>query len=91
MLETWEIYRMMNDVEDVEDDTLEGDQGLLDSDKSSTTGAPANYITKSVNVELTAGRFVRFISPSGEETIVLAGRANRFRKQHKVDGQWTVL
>ena len=79
---------MINEVEDVEDDTP--DEGLLESTKSSTV-APSSYITKGVHVELAAGRFVRFISPDGVETIVLAGRANRFRKQNKVNGKWKVL
>jgi len=79
---------MINEVEDVEEDTP--DEGLLDSTKSNTA-APTSYITKSVNVELAAGRFVRFISPDGVETIVLAGRADRFRKVNKVNGKWKVL
>ena len=78
---------MINEVEDVEDDTP--DEGLLDSTKSSTV-APSSYITKGVHVELAAGRFVRFVSPDGVETIVLAGRANRFRKAKGVDRSWTV-
>jgi hypothetical protein len=76
---------MNNEVEEVEDE----EPSLLESNKDN--GSPANYITKSVNVELAAGRYIRFISPSGEETIVLKGRADRFRKQNKVDGSWTVL
>ena len=93
MLEISEIYRMMNEVEDVaEDEVSEGAQDLLDSSKSSVpASAPTSYITKSVNVELAAGRYIKFISPDGEETVVLAGRANRFRKAKKVDSLWTVI
>ena len=75
---------MTNEIDEVED------EGLLESNKSNPTGAPANYITKSVNVEIAAGRYIRFISPEGVETVVLKGRADRFRKQNKVDGSWTV-
>jgi hypothetical protein len=76
----------MNKDIDIEE---EGGPSLLEPNKDN--GAPANYITKSVNVELAAGRYIRFISPEGEETIVLKGRSDRFRKQNKVDSRWTVL
>ena len=75
---------MNNEVEEVEDEEIDS---LLDSNK---TGAPANYITKSVNVELAAGRYIRFISPEGEETLVLRGKADRFRKAKGVGPLWTV-
>ena len=74
---------MNKDIDEVEDEEIDS---LLDSN----TGSTSSYITKSVNVEIAAGRYIRFISPSGEETIVLKGRAARFRKTNKVDSRWTV-
>ena len=47
-----------------------------------------SYMTKSIDVEVSAGRYVKFISPEGLEHVVHKSQEESFRKQNGVDEKW---